>query len=513
MKEASTLKPVIRKLIDSLQLKDGAGYPTTPAIPFTDMLFIVTRSHSPRWRSSTAYFLAQHNNIESVQALSETERVEGYLFLMEHESSHKAAELLLSDIASIVRLCDKVLELSRSDDPLVRFRAQIHFQELMYELYRISSGQVALDARTSVEQTKEYINSHYDEAMTVQSLANMASISPSYYMELFKKLVGQSPIEYLTSVRIAAARRLIENTDAPARQVAQAVGYRDPFYFSRQFKQATGMSPSRYARRDNKRIVSFHYPITGQILALQNIPYAAPLDREFCLFYKQKYELQIPVHLRDPSMEENRDFNLEALQQSKPDLIVAGDWLPESDRSGLDGIAPTLYVPWWDKDWRQHLFIVAEFLGETTQAERWLDHYEVKAAKLRGKLNAQLRESTIMAIYILNGEIHRFGSRNLGTVLYGDLQLRDPGNHIAGQVYEPLTAEQLLTLDPDHLLIASSSDPLSQQLWKDMTGRPEWQWMSAVRNGKVHRIQPDPWFEYSAMGHERILREVARLFP
>ncbi|MFF2908322.1 helix-turn-helix domain-containing protein [Paenibacillus sp. NPDC057934] len=513
MKKQLDYSPVLRKLLRAARLKGDLAATTgnlpVPA-PSVDMLLVVTKSQSSRWQGNTTYFtVLDTQSIDSLQSAGAS--LEGYLFLIEQEDNPVKWSITLPAAASYIRLCEHVVELSEANDPLLQFRGQIYFQELLYELYRIDR-QAVHDARTAVEHTREYMESNYAEVMSVKSLAEMAGISPSYYLELFKKIVGRSPIEYLTSVRINAAKRLMEQTEAPTHQIAETVGYKDPFYFSRQFKQATGMSPSRYAERDRNRIAAFHYPMTGQMLALQNIPYAAPLDREFCLFYKHKYEQQIPVHLKDPSMENNMLFNLEALQAGRPDLIIAGDWLPEAGRGELERIAPTLYVPWWEKDWRQHLLIVAQFLGETVQAERWLTQYEIKAATIRSKLKERLRDGSILAIHILNGSIHRFGGRNLGAVLYGDLGLRLPDSESTEPAYEILSIQQLIALNPDRLLVAIGSDPQARTLWQDLTQMPEWQYMTAVRNRHVQQIQPDPWFDYSAMGHERILRAVIKLF-
>ncbi|MFC3257007.1 helix-turn-helix domain-containing protein [Paenibacillus sepulcri] len=438
--------------------------------------------------------------------------MEGFLFLIERQEAAGISEALsLPAAAPYIRLCENIITFANSGDALERFRGHVYFQELLYELYRLREHWKP-DSRTAVERTQAYINNHYAEEISIEGLASMAGISPAYYMEIFKKIVGRSPIDYLTSVRINAARRLLDDTGAPAYQVAESVGYKDPFYFSRQFKRVTGVSPSRYARRSSLRIASLHYPMTGHMLALQHIPYAAPLDREFCQFYKQKYELQIPVHLRDPAVDTNMIFNLKALQEAKPDVVIAGNWLSEADQSELNHMASTLYIPWWETDWREHLLIVGQFLGVHAQAEHWLDKYDNQAAKIRGRLKNRMGESSVMAIHVLQGQIHQFGSRNLGTVLYDDLQLRFAGQDRSGKVYEPITCEQLLACKPDKLLVAVADDPLSTALWATIMDKPEWKELDAVRNHCVYQIQPDPWFDYSAMGNERILKAIDKLF-
>ncbi|WP_165279901.1 ABC transporter substrate-binding protein [Paenibacillus protaetiae] len=145
------------------------------------------------------------------------------------------------------------------------------------------------------------------------------------------------------------------------------------------------------------------------------------------------------------------------------------------------------------------------------QAEQWLDKYDRRAAVIRERLQKRVGESSIMAIHVMHGQIYRFGRRNLGTVLYNDLQLRFAG-HSPGNDYEPITFEQLAACNPDKLLAAVSDDPQSAALWAAVTAKAEWKELTAVRRGGVYRIKPDPWFDYSALGNERILNAVDKLF-
>ncbi|AZN43072.1 AraC family transcriptional regulator [Paenibacillus albus] len=512
MKDTLTSTPAMLGLLQAYKRKgDLTVWPSLPQSPPWDVLLIVIRSSANHLEPCKAYFIpADERDVRDWEM--ELAQVEGYLFLIERqEATIRYEALTLPATALYIRLCDNIVSSTSSEDALERFRGHIYFQELLYELYRVRD-QWKSNSRTAVAHTRAYMDDHYGEEISIESLASMAGISPAYYMEIFKKIVGRSPIDYLTSVRINAARRLLDNTGAPARQVAESVGYKDPFYFSRQFKRVTGVSPSRYAKRGSLRIASLHYPMTGQMLALQHIPYAAPLDREFCQFYKQKYELQIPVHLRDPAVDVNMAFNLEALQEAKPDVVIAGDWLSKADQTALNGIASTLYIPWWEKDWREHLLLVGRFLGESSQAEDWLSNYDNRAAKIRRRLQQRLGESSVMAIHVLQGQIYQFGRRNLGTVLYNDLQLRFAGQHRMDKVYEPITFEELLDCQPDKLLVAVADDSQSIELWTAILDKREWKELPAVRNNSVHRIQPDPWFDYSALGNERILKELDKLF-
>ncbi|QAY65819.1 AraC family transcriptional regulator [Paenibacillus protaetiae] len=360
MKEKLPLAPAVLTLLYAFQRTEGhKSWPCRPSNAGLDILLIATKSSAARIEAGKAYFICGEFTAHDW----EFEQIEGFLFLFQQQETDGRFEALaLPILEPYIKLCENIASHFNAKEDLERFRGHVYFQELLYELYRLRE-QWKLNTRTAVEHTRLYMLNNYAEEMTVEELASMAGISPAYYMEVFKKLAGKSPIDYLTSVRINAAKKLLDGTKAPAYQVAESVGYKDPFYFSRQFKRVTGMAPSRYARRSSLRVAALHYPMTGHMLALQHIPYAAPLDREFCQFYKQKYELHIPVHLRDPAVDTNMMFNLNALKEAEPDIVISGDWLSETNKSELNQMATTLYVPWWEKDWRDHLLIVGGFLG------------------------------------------------------------------------------------------------------------------------------------------------------
>jgi len=77
-------------------------------------------------------------------------------------------------------------------------------------------------------------------------VAREVSISPYYFSKLFKEEVGQNFIEYLTALRIEAAKKALLDTSISIREAGSLSGYADPNYFSRIFKKQTGMTPREY---------------------------------------------------------------------------------------------------------------------------------------------------------------------------------------------------------------------------------------------------------------------------
>lgn len=90
----------------------------------------------------------------------------------------------------------------------------------------------------------DYIDSHYTEEITVDTVAEAIYVSKFYLCKLFKKNLGQTVIEYVHDVRIMAARKLLEQSDDSISQIAYKVGFNDFNYFSRVYKKKMKETPS-----------------------------------------------------------------------------------------------------------------------------------------------------------------------------------------------------------------------------------------------------------------------------
>lgn len=87
------------------------------------------------------------------------------------------------------------------------------------------------------------IGARYAETLTLDLLAKELYLSPVYLSRIFKKETGKNFKEYLTEVRISKARELLKDESLTVNEVAQMVGYNDPGYFSKAYKQKYGYTP------------------------------------------------------------------------------------------------------------------------------------------------------------------------------------------------------------------------------------------------------------------------------
>lgn len=103
-----------------------------------------------------------------------------------------------------------------------------------------------------VRKMDQFIQTNYKESITLEDGAKAAGFSTYYFSRLFKQYFQMTFIEYLTQVRLTKAKYLLERPGSIVKEVCYQVGYREPNYFARVFKKATGVSPSEYQKKCRK---------------------------------------------------------------------------------------------------------------------------------------------------------------------------------------------------------------------------------------------------------------------
>ncbi len=94
-----------------------------------------------------------------------------------------------------------------------------------------------------------HIHHHYDEALRLPALAQMADLSVYQFDQRIRSLFHLTAGQYLVKIRIEAACQRLSGTDEAIAQIALSCGYSDQSAFSRQFKQAVGISPMAYRKK------------------------------------------------------------------------------------------------------------------------------------------------------------------------------------------------------------------------------------------------------------------------
>jgi two-component system response regulator YesN len=94
---------------------------------------------------------------------------------------------------------------------------------------------------------ESYLRTNYSSITSLNSIAEKFGFTNEYLSKIFKKYIGETPIKYITKIRINESKHLlISKPDLEIKKVGELVGYKDAFYFSRVFKSNVGLYPSDY---------------------------------------------------------------------------------------------------------------------------------------------------------------------------------------------------------------------------------------------------------------------------
>lgn len=101
-----------------------------------------------------------------------------------------------------------------------------------------------------VRRAVELMHTQVAEPWTLDELARRVGVSRTALAGKFRAAMGDTPLNYLRTLRMQRAMRLLSDTDAALEQVAGAIGYTDAFSFSKVFKKVVGVPPREFRRRD-----------------------------------------------------------------------------------------------------------------------------------------------------------------------------------------------------------------------------------------------------------------------
>ncbi len=358
----------------------------------------------------------------------------------------------------------------------------------------------------SLQEVRAYMICNFDRPLNVTTLAAMANLSPSYFGDSFKKAYGQSVMDYVTSLRINHAKRLLRETDMKLRDIAKTIGYSDEFYFSRKFKKEVGVSPSSYERASERKIAVYSPSLLGHLVVLGIIPVAAPLDAKWTPYYYQQYQQQIAVHLKAVETPWNDDNQEITLLAAKPDVVISHIKLPETTRQRLSAHGVDV-LTLQSSGWREQLREVASYTGKEAVCDSWIAFYEAKAAAVRADLQSVLKQDKFAIIRLYRDGIHLYNNKGMKELLCNDLQLSlveeetEPCNR-------PITLEQLVSFDPERILLFVCLDESTRLSWLTLQHHSLWRELRAVQNGYLYPLPSNPWYEYSPVAMNRMLDEI-----
>lgn len=140
-----------------------------------------------------------------------------------------------------------ISELINSKETLTE--VEDYFKGILNNIIRVYSNRRYMGHTRVVDKVKGYIDLNYSNRdLSLENIASNMSINASHLSNIFKKESGLSITEYLTECRMKYAKELIDKGDKKLFEIAELVGFNDPYYFSKCFKKAFGVSASKYSK-------------------------------------------------------------------------------------------------------------------------------------------------------------------------------------------------------------------------------------------------------------------------
>jgi len=178
---------------------------------------------------------------------------------------HFSAKIGSLNLFDLIRL-PLILDVHEDEVPTMLFKemlqhwnspelsASLHLKSCIlrligYYLDRSASVRIQTAHSESAEilkTTLAYINDNYHRNIKVVELAEMMHMHPNYFIRLFKKHLGTSPIQYVNRIRIEQVKLLLISSSLTLSEIGDQVGIPDISYLSKLFKAATGFSPTAY---------------------------------------------------------------------------------------------------------------------------------------------------------------------------------------------------------------------------------------------------------------------------
>ena len=126
-------------------------------------------------------------------------------------------------------------------------------RSFIFESIALLNKEMPSSYSRETQKAVAYLISHYkQENLSVQEIADAINLSVTHFSRIFKTETGQTVWDYLTSLRMQKACRLLRDTDAKIYEIAEMTGYSSSQYFSQVFYKQMGMKPLDYRRKENQ---------------------------------------------------------------------------------------------------------------------------------------------------------------------------------------------------------------------------------------------------------------------
>ncbi|MFB9277053.1 helix-turn-helix domain-containing protein [Cohnella cellulosilytica] len=411
-----------------------------------------------------------------------------------------AAGAFVESAGSLLDWAGELAHFGTDEERGLRLERHILVQKMV--LWWIRNVRLANPGFASIAVAADYVHRHFRLPLDMERLASLAGFSVSHFALLFKRYTGCSPSEYLNTLRINRAKELLIAGELELKRIAPEAACKDEWYFSRKFKKKTGLSPTRYRKQAREHVVSYSFPISNHLVALNVRPSAAfvhPADRP------RHREGTVCLRYGDTESEQ-----LAALKRMQPDLSLFLDEMTPEERTFREKArawTPTLTIPWMSMDWQEQMLAISEWVNRKEAALGWIADFETSAREARRRVRASVgEEETVGVLVVSGGQCSVYGVRNIGYSLYRSLKLSPPPalrrlfesdrNFYAVEV--PI--ERLADYAADRMLVMVRRDvPGTEDFFRRLRRTPSWRALEADPRRRFYYIEPDKWLMYDPL--------------
>ncbi len=230
--------------------------------PFPGFVFTLSGKSEFNF-NGTPYILSQENIVHGGAQMQLTQKVIGnscceYLLVLYRICGSEPEGFSLPNVhfelktgisPRLTELLRRLHQVSSQPDGIAAFKAETLFRDVLDEMFVCVRNQTDGGAQALFEKLSAYIHEHYMVPLTICQIAEQSGINRNRLSYVFNKYAGMGPGDYLLRYRLNRAKELLLAGEALVQEIAQAVGFNDPLYFSRVFKKQFGIAPSEFRKR------------------------------------------------------------------------------------------------------------------------------------------------------------------------------------------------------------------------------------------------------------------------
>ncbi|MEY8744766.1 AraC family transcriptional regulator [Bacillales bacterium AN1005] len=387
-----------------------------------------------------------------------------------------------SNTRYIHELMNELVSGKRPTESPVNLRRKHLVHQLLIQL--MNQVKQAAPPVAGMDLALEYMKDNYTEDLRIEQMAQMAGLSVNHFTRTFKRQLHMTPMEYIQKQRMAKAKQLLFSSDK-IKAIAEQVGYRDEHYFSRVFKKNEGIAPTLYMKNKVDRIATTYYGLDDYVITLGLTPVSA-------LSYDQRvaHPVAIPAlqaHRQHGIMLNSFNESYDKLRRLQPDLIITSDRLEPNE--ALHHIAPTTMLE-HSNHFDERLLYMADIMGRTEQAERWIEEHADLSQLLRGRLQSRWEKQRVMFLRVTSTFYRMYGRNSqTGALLYDDLGFQLPYQFPEKQWAVEIQFNALRLYEADHIFIMVDPTAEARVKLHQLQSSAEWHALKAVQDGHVYNAE------------------------